>query len=160
MEEWISNNPIIFSFLLALAGGLVAAGIWIGSVNEFKSGTKKILETIQEDIKKILGRISPTYAEGKSPLNLNDLGKKISKEIDAERWAEDLLPEVKPLGEGKNPYQIQEICQRFVDGLDFDEGQTTKLQDSAYNNGLHTVDIIGVLALVLRDKLIQSLLPE
>ena len=75
MADWL-NTPTIITVILATVSALVGIGIWVGKINEFKSGAKGILLTIQGDIKKIFERLPPTPVAGNSPRSLTEFGRK------------------------------------------------------------------------------------
>ena len=165
METWqVVLLGIISTVTIALLGFAIKTAFWAGGVDSDRDSCKDFMGEIRDKITQIFDRLGKieggldlSYAKGKSPLILNELGKKISKEIDAEKWAEDLFSEANNEVGGMTHYEIQEFCNNFVGGQDFNDEQTKKLQNAAYNHGVSTFVPIGVLALVLRDKLIESL---
>ena len=144
--------------MLALAGGLIGVGVWIGAVNtnmkNFKDGLAELAKEIRDDIKKILGRLPATIAEGQSPLRLNDLGKAVSKEIAARTWADRLIPTVAKRLEGNEAFEIQDFCFLYVTDLEYSEEEARAIKKSAYDNAISVEQVRRVLAIELRDKLL------
>lgn len=156
--DW--NNPLIF-----IVGGLAALGAiwklgnWMGLQDEFSKTVGKSIETIQSDIKKIFRVLSEGKTiESSSPLRLTDLGKSISKFLDAATWAERIADEIVESVQDKNPYGIQIYCFERVkeDGF-LSEETRKKVEDAAYNNGIEIDKVERVLAIELRDVLLKRL---
>ena len=57
--------------------------------------------------------------------------------------------------ENKSPYEIQEFCFQYAKELDPTPEQKLALDKTAYENGVETSTVRRVLAIVLRDKLLQ-----
>ena len=115
-------------------------GLWMGNVNPDRSLFKSFMEEIREDIKEIrknildiFKRLPPAPVITQSPMHLSDFGKEIAKQINAEEWAGQLAPALKKRAEGKQPYEIQELCSNYVQKeVDPDPEQSVNLQTCAY----------------------------
>ncbi len=156
MIEVTANPWMVLGGIAALVSLIFFVGKWVGGMNEFKSATAAHLKEIREDIKKLLDRLPPAAVSGGSPLRLTELGQSISDELGAVAWADRVAPAVLPEVEGKAPYELQEFCVNYTAGCDFDAEQDAKINSCAYENGIDREQVLQVLAIVLRDKLLAS----
>ena len=86
------------------------------------------------------------------PFTLNELGEKISKELDAEQISGTIIGELVDGMKGKTPYEIQELSMNFVQTQYVpNEYDLKKMQDCAYNNGTGMNQDKDVIAIKLRD---------
>lgn len=181
MGEWLSDGRVVtglFSagaiLVVAISGGLIALGRFIGSTskevnnlgetaerdrsafNRVAEGIKKDIDVIREDIKKILSRLPSTtpLVESGSPLRLTEFGEKISASIRAESWAEELAPELLDEVKGKEPFEVDEYCQKYVIERLSKEWER-RVARCAYEFGTDQDGIKKVMAVVLRDKLLS-----
>ena len=155
-------NPVWIMVSLAAAGILVAVGKWIGAVNSdraaFKGFTERMRDDIKEirdDIKKMLQRRpSETLASG-GPLRPTDLGGRISESLNASELAADLAAGLRSEAEGKHAYDIQELSFRFIrDEYRPPKEIEDRIKQCAYDNGLDRDEVLDVLAVEIRDKLL------
>jgi len=154
MGPFIENNP---GFVLALAAALIGVGIWLGSMQTNISTLKGAIDEIRTDIKKIFERLPASTVAGDSPLQLTDLGKKVSEEIQASDWAKKVAPAVLVRVANKHPYEVQEFCLEYVNGEDvLSEEMQQKVKTSAYGNGIAKEQVLRVLAVELRDQLLPE----
>jgi len=97
-------------------------------------------------------------AEGASPLTLTKLGKDISEEISARKWANSLAESlVKEIVEviGKSPYEVEEYCFQYMrENPELSENMKQEVKKIAYEKGVAQRD---VLALELRDEIISNI---
>ena len=160
MNEWFAN-PLFWvafvSLLSVAAGAIFAFGQWKGKVDSDRASFKEFMTEVRNDIKELLRRSSHTLA-GSSPLRLTDLGKSISERLDAPALAQDLAPLLQERIEGKTPYEIQEMCFDYIrhqynppDEVD------TLIKTCAYDNGIDRGQVVDVLAVELRDKLLAMM---
>lgn len=171
METFLKALPYFLSTLLA---GLILYFLkkafdwaeWRGEQNAFKSslgGTmdriEKAITTIQNDIKGILRALPPKPIETDSPIRLNDLGRKISSELDAANWAENKVDDLIEDLRDKQPYEIQEYCFEYVTGKGFvdSDDRLRQVNDSAYNHGLDVGQVLRVVGVELRDVILKRL---
>lgn len=154
MNDFISNNP---SAVIALGFALVGVGIWLGSMQTNISALKEAVKEIKDDIKKIFDRLPSKVADDQSPLQLNDLGKRISIELEASEWARTTALSLYEDQKGKQPYEIQEFCQDFVRKIALTEQLQNKVYNSAYQHGISKGDVLEVMAIELRDELLRQL---
>ena len=155
--DW--TNPLIYVVGgIALLGTVWRLGVWMGSVNEFKTGVRPILDEIRNDIKKILNLLPSPVTATESPIKLSDLGRTISGELDADKWAEERVARFKNELKDKSPYEIQEFCFELAKGnTEYDPTLVANMQTSAYNHGLQVDQVKRVFAVELRDALLKNL---
>ena len=143
-------------FGVAALSALFWLGHWIGKVNEHKKGVGKAIEEIRKDIKKILKRMPVPTVTGRSPLQLTDLGKSISEDLDAKEWAKDIVPSLQDQVKGMLPFELQDWCMNYVKNeFQPDASQTLRLNMAAYNNALDLDAVLDVLALEMRDLMLK-----
>ena len=148
-------NPVWIMVGLAAAGILVAIGKWIGAVSSDRAAFKGFTETMRDDIKKMLQRRpSGTLASG-GPLRPTDLGGRISESLNAPELAADLAAGLRSEAEGKHAYDIQELSFRFIrDEYRPPKEIEDRIRQCAYDNGLDRDEVLDVLAVEIRDKLL------
>ena len=157
------------------AAALVKLGMWIGGANKHMTAVEKhvegaqkhmfaaerhmsaverLLQEIREDIKKLL-RWTETAAAGGSPLQLTDLGRRISDTLDAPAWAREHAQTLRPRVEGKRPYEVQDACFSYAkDEFEPSEEFHAAIRMCAYELGINHVQVNTVLAITLRDELL------
>ncbi len=151
---FIENNP---GFVLLLASILVGVGIWLGSMQTNINTLKDSVTDINKDIKDILDRLSKITSEtlkNASPPRLNELGKEVSKELKASKWAKETVPDIFSQIEGKPDYEIQKFSFDYV-RKNLKEDLQIKVEICAYERGLVKSDVLDVLAVELRDELLR-----
>ena len=78
-------------------------------------------------------------------------------EIDGENWARELaakhVNEVRDMDE----YQVQEFCFNFVKDLELTEEQGAKIRKCAYENASNEEETLDVLAVEVRDLLLDKI---
>ncbi len=175
MAEWL-NNPVIVLVALAILGLLGKAIYWVAGVDkdrralkddaekdrtEFKEKSEKdrseilgLIKEIREDIKNIFLRLPPAPVAGSSPLRLTDFGNQISSSIKAEEWANELAPTLLDDVQGKQPFEVDEFCQDYVQQKLSDLWQG-KVAGCAYEFGIDKDGVLAVLRVVLRDELLR-----
>ena len=145
------DGRIVLGAIVALAGAV----FWAGRMTEFKSNTSKMLQEIRDDVKKIFDRLAPTSVTSGSPLRLTELGQKISRELNAQSWAQRVSEDVSGLATGKEPFEVHEISANFVSSYQFDDKRDAAIRKCAYENGLERKQVLDVLMVVLRDVLLE-----
>lgn len=159
MSEWPMTAAETFALALTIAGLLCGGAYWVSAVNHDRSTFKRSLDSfmkeIRDDIKGILSRLpaDPT-AESASPLRLSDLGKSVAKELDAYEWAVDLAPSLVKKVQGKEPYEIDNFCEKHVYS-DLTEHWEMMVLATAYARGLSEGAVRTVLRITLRDELLR-----
>ena len=160
MNEWFAN-PLFWIALLSLlsvaAGVIFAFGQWKGKVDSDRATFREFMTEARNDIKELLRRSSHTLA-GSSPLRLTNLGKSISERLDAPALAQDLAPLLQERIKGKTPYEIQEMCFDYIrhEYKPPDEVEAL-IKTCAYDNGIDRGQVVDVLAVELRDRLLAMI---
>lgn len=154
MDEWI-KSPVIIPAVIAAVSILVTIRIWIGRVNSDRENFKEFMKEVRDDIREIFRRLPPSPVDSLSPLQLNDLGDQIADHMDAKAWATALSEKTLEQIAGMEDYEIDEYSRDFVSRLD--ETWQRKISSSAYKFGLDRASIEVVLAVVLRNVLLERL---
>ena len=158
---WVNPLTILIA-TIAVIGIVVKLAMWAEKVNQTRSDfdtqrttLSDFMAEIRDDIKNILTRLPPTAVAGGSPLQLTDLGRKISDALDAASWAVRIAPGMKHRIEGKQPYEVQDICFEYIEN-DFEPTgeQEAQIKACAYENGIEAKQVRDVLAVELRDRLL------
>ena len=120
----------------------------IAKMFEILNQTNRVVRSLQ------IQNLSKT-AESKSPRRLSELGHRVSQEINAPVIVEVLLPDVWPEAKDKSPYDVQAMCFDYI----FDWKPTgeveSRIKDSAYQNGISWYETVEVIALQLRDRILE-----
>ena len=158
MNEWFANPLFLIAFLSLLsvaAGAIFAFGLWKGKVDSDRASFKEFMKEVRNDIKEILRRLPSHTLAGGSPLRLTDLGKSISERLGAPALAQNLAPLLQERIEKKTPYEIQEMCFDYIrhEYKPPDEVESL-IKTCASDNGVDRGQVVDVLAVGLRDKLL------
>lgn len=156
MSEWWVI-PSIIAAAIAVAALVFKIGRWVGSIDSDRDKFRAFMQEVRDDIKKILGRLPPVPVAGGSPIQLTDLGRDISKKLQAREWAEKTAAVLGERVKGKPPYEIQDICYDYVKNEFSPTGeQDAKIRMCAYENALDRDKVLDVLAVELRDVLLRD----
>lgn len=138
-------------------------GKWKGKMNAFKKNTTKRLKGIDEtiggvgttvrDIEASLQRLG--ILRGKSPLALNELAEQAWRDLDAEDWLQEHAEAVSDEVANMNEYDVQEFCFDHMAALEFDPTQQESAKRAAYHNGLTEFQVRQIMAVKLRDQLLD-----
>lgn len=156
MEDLIAN-PLTYAVLLGAGGTLVSIGVWVGNVNADRKSFKEFMKEIGNDIRKILDRLGPPKTlEHDSPLTLSDIGKKISRRIDAKQWAGATAKTLIDRIPGKEDFEIEQIAFDYInEEFEPENDLGRQILRAAYETGSSRWDVHAVLAVELRDVLIK-----
>ena len=162
MEMWFMGAAVTVSVtvLLAFISFVYKHGYWKGEVNSDRKSFKDFMKEIKRDIREIKDKLSgiPPATSPGSPLELTDYGKKLSKFLDAEKWAEEIAETLLPNVAGKDGYEVQEYCNTYVfDEFEPTDLQAQKIRECMFQNGATRTHVNEVFSLVLRDKLLDEL---
>lgn len=159
-------NPLWIVATIAIGTVLVTGGMWIGKIqtktssfNTLIAEIRDSLSDIQENTKELLRRLPPKPVAEGSPLQLTDLGREISGQIDAEAWAQERAIELAVRTEGFSAeFEFHAFADEYVRGKEFkpSEGFRRKMDACAYQNGVSTDQVKDVLVVVLRDVLLAK----
>ena len=162
MPEWLPATAIAVA-LIAVLYAIGKSLIWIGATDSSVKALKKSIQEIkisilkiQEDIKGIFKQM-PAVSTGGNPLQLTDLGRDISEMLGAKEWARKIAMKLKQEAKGKQPYVIQEMCFTYVTKhFDPTKEQQQKISEYDYEKELPEKMVLEVLAIELRDQLLNS----
>ena len=132
--------------------------IGIGQIRTENNQIGIDIDEIRTDIKGIFERIGPATAVSESPIKLTELGQEISARLDAGEIAESLVPQFRARVSGMLPYEVQELCFKYMNGDEFvphDDVRTLILQ-CAFDKGLKREQVLDVIAIELRDRLLPK----
>ena len=165
MADWY-DNPLVWigaiAMIVALARLVFLFGQWKGKVDEaqstFKTALDAFMEEIRADIKEILERMGPAKSTGGSPITLTDLGRKISARLDAGAIADSLVPKIRARVSGMQPYEVQKPCFDYIRGGEFKptDDVNALIMQCAFDNGLNRDQVLDVIAIELRDRLLSG----
>ena len=155
MPEWLSHPATIIILLVTVIGAVIKFSRWTAAVDADRTAFKKFMEEIREKIDTILDRLPPRATTAMSPLRLTSLGQEISKYLDAGTVADALAPGLQERTKGMDAYQIQELCLEFV-RREFkpQEELDILIRTSAFEHGLKRDQILDVIAIELRERLL------
>ena len=151
----------IVSAVLAILSLVFVIGKWVGGINEHRNTINTTLSDFMsemlEDIKSILRRLPRTTIASSSPLSLTDFGQDISQALDAKAWARRTADEVRDELAGKQDYEVQDFCFDYVrNQYRPEEDQKNRIGTIAYENGIDRQEVLNVLAIELRDALLEG----
>ena len=119
------------------------------------------LEKSVNEIKDFLKKLFPSTTSMSSPINLTSLGKEISEELNASRWAKSVATSLvhteKQKFENSSHYEIQKYCFDNVEERAALTVMGKEVEKSAYKRGLKKQSVLDVLAVELRDALFEQL---
>ena len=86
---------------------------------------------------------------------MTELGRTISNRLNADALVEELAAHLQEKARGKQPYEIQEMSFEFASNeYDPPDDVEALIKACAYDNGLKRQQVLDVLAIVWRDKLL------
>ena len=147
--EW----PETTEGLIAVIGAILATGIWIGKVNSDRKSFREFMQKMEKDIREIFERLPARAVIEDSPLRLSVLGDTITKELNARGWAAEVAKTLAPAITTKTQYHVQEICFWYVEN-ELSVEMVRAVRKKAYEHGLSKDQVLSVLAIVLRDRLL------
>jgi len=156
MEHWLSTPAIVLA-TLAIIGAAVQAGKWIGNVNADRKSFRDFMQEIRDDIKAILQRLPAATITRSSPIRLTDLGREISKTIQAKKWAATVSEALANEAAGKSAYEIQALAKKHCENdLQMTPEETSLCQTAAFDYGVTLEQVKGVLGIEVRDILLTK----
>ncbi|MCY4129513.1 MAG: hypothetical protein OXG15_09785 [Gammaproteobacteria bacterium] len=142
---------------LIAASMLIGVGVWVVKVETSQKNFRQFMEEIRNDIKEIFIRLPAKPLSETSQLALTDKGRKMLAEIEGERWALELATTLTGKVDDMDEYQIQEFCFGFVGSLDLTDEQDARIRKCAYENASDKEETLIVLAVELRDVLLEKI---
>lgn len=131
-------------------------GLWQGEVNTDRSNFNAFMTEVRGDIKKILGLLPQSPVASSSPLQLTDLGKEISEEISAKKWAENESTTLLDDAKGKDQFGIQSMAFGYAKEFEPSEELLARMRTCAFQHGLELEGVRRVLGVVLRDCIFKK----
>ena len=90
------------------------------------------------------------------PVRLSELGQAIGREIGARAIAEAIAPALDERAAGLHPYELQELCRRhMLEDYAPNDDTKRKILDSAYERGVTHEQVLDVIAIELRNTLLE-----
>jgi len=109
------------------------------------------------------GLTDSPYARNSSPVSLNEAGKQLSEKMDADSIADKYTDRLskRAIEQNMNAYQIQQSCFRFsaneiLKDLETDKERYDQLSEVAYTEGVRLENLMRILGLVLRDRVLEA----
>ncbi len=151
------NVGIVISItaLLAVVGLIFKFGKWYGEVNSDQARFSDFIKEIRKDIKDILSRLPPAPTTGSSPIQLTEIGERISNHISAKEWAATEADNLAPKTKDMNAFEIQTLSFDHAKSFEPDASLLSKMQESAFESGINLEGVKEVLGVELRDCLLQ-----
>ena len=114
-------------------------------------------DRIHARIDDIFGRLPRTEVAGTSPLALTDLGRRISDCLNAKALASTIADSLRERARGRKPFEIQEMCFKYVkEEYDPPVEVVDAIGECAYEQGVKRDQVLNVLAVELRDRLLPA----
>ena len=163
MDDWYTN-PVVWTLVaLAAVAGFGRFLYWRGQVDNDRDAFKKFMieiggkiDKLQENVHELLGMARGVSKPG-SPLKLTELGNKVAKCLEAKGVFRDIEPLLRDRIHEKQPYEIHDICFEYIHGeLDPSPEMEAAIRLCAYENGVKREDVLEVMAIELRDRLLPK----
>lgn len=136
---------------------------WKGKVDADREAFAKFVDYIKEELRginnkfnKLFSRLPPpSTTESHSPLTLSAFGREVADQLSAHRWAAVFAAEIWEDVEGLEDYEVHDFCFDIVQGQSVQEQWSQKIRQIAYLRGTTTTNVSDVLAIVLRDHILN-----
>ncbi|MCY4101456.1 MAG: hypothetical protein OXF46_11150 [Rhodobacteraceae bacterium] len=158
-------GTIIFTAIIFVVGTIyltIVVNNWFRDLREDRNNFKKFIDDVGGKLNSIYDAFvqygfetNPAFGKS-SPLTLTDLGKKISKEINGQDFAENEAKKIFEKVKSMSAYEVQEFCLHYIHN-DYkpDDDYLSTLKDTAFYNGMSLRGTKDVLAVELRDALLK-----
>ena len=132
---------------------------WKGRTDESVSNLKTTLANIEEYLRRLFERgLQERMVVSRSPVNLNEFGEAVSEHLGAKDWAQKEASGLQSKFKGQEPFEIYEAVQQYVqDDKRFSPEFLRKIRETAYEKNVEIIQIRVVLAIELRDALVNRL---
>ncbi len=120
------------------------------------AATEQNFAEIGQEIAYAFNRLPNRVAGSTSPMSLNELGCRISREVDAAGWAARNLNDARQATPGMSPYRVQRYCFSHAGPKNLSDEEMRKIEDAAYTHGVTVSEVLEVLAIELRDLLLAQ----
>ena len=163
MDDWYAN-PVVWTLVaLAIVAGAGRFWYWRGQVDNDRDAFKKFMteiggkiDKIQENVHELLGVVRGVSKPG-SPLKLTELGNKVAKCLESRGIFQDIELLLRDRIHGKQPYEIHDICFEYIhDELNPSPEMEVVIRSCAYETGVKRQDVLEVMAIELRDRLLPK----
>ena len=132
----------------------------IKRVDDGIKGVRDDIRGVNDGIQEVLSRLPPPSEPmlKSSPLRLSEQGKEMSRRMGVREWAKATAADFAEGLRGKQPYEVHEFCFRYVKEEFRPEGDwDAKIGACAYESGMGRDKVLDVLAIELRDVLLDRL---
>ena len=154
-------DDLFYKYLAVAIPGIIAFGgamYWAGGVNTDVSALKEAVKLIREDIKDILSRLPSDGLNKTSPVHLTELGKEIVAEFEEFNWMVPAIDTSWDFVSQKSSYEIQEYCINLMTvQYSPSSAMDVKIYDCAFKYGMTRRQVLEILAIALRDKMLERL---
>ena len=163
MDDWYAN-PVVWTLAgLALVAAANRFWYWRGQVNSDRDAIEKFvaevgakIDDIQENVHELLG-VARAVSKPGSPRTLTELGSKVDKFLESKGIFQDIEPILSNRIHGMLPYQIHDACFEYIAGeLELSPEMEAVIRSCAYENGVKREDVLEVMAIELRDRLLPE----
>ena len=145
-------------------------GVQEGTVESFMDATKEQLEKLNKNFSRLNERFSyfsnvvsaelgiTLYLKSESPIVLTEPGEELAKEVSAKEWVDRVSGTLKEKVKDLDAYGIQDFCFEYVDKDEdqYSDEEQKVIRDSAFKRGISTYYVRQVLAIKLRDRLLEE----
>ena len=151
---YVTATLAVLGFLWAVSNAIHKHGVWKGTVDESVKSLKELMTEIRNDVKEIIKSL-PSTLQGKSPLELTDLGERISIQLSAKEWAQRVGNELRDQVVDMEDFEVQEFSESYLsDQFVPSESQDETIRKCIYEHGVGRNQVINVLMVELRDALL------
>ncbi len=163
MDDWYAN-PVVWTLVgLALVAAANRFWYWRGQIDSDRDAFRQFvteigvkIDNVQENVHELLGAARAVSKPGR-PRKLTELGSKVGKSLESKGIFHDIEPLLSDRVHGKLPYQIHDVCFEYVDSeLEPSPEMEAVIRSCAYENGVKREDILEVMAIELRDRLLPE----
>ena len=127
-------------------------------VSDEVKGVRDDIKEVNGGVKEILMRLPSESSGHSSPLRLTGQGRSMSRDLKARDWAETKTAEFADRLRGKQPFEVHEFSLKYVrEEFRPDAEWDARIGACAYENGMTRDKVLDVLALELRDALLELL---
>ena len=167
--EWANKFPwglLTIAVLIFGAGGWVATTSYsIRSLRETVAELKKTVIEIKKTVTEIKGKLDsvlagspPQMFQFQSPVRLTSIGRKISSDAGAKKWAGEHVSKLMDDASGKEEFEIFELCVKYVKKQHAGDKSLRKtIASKAYEHGVGEDQIRRIFEIELRDKLLEPI---
>lgn len=163
LDDWYTN-PVIWTVGgLALVAGLNRFWYWRRQVDSDRAAFNKFMteigakiDNIQENVHELLG-VARGVSKPGNPRTLTELGSKVDNFLESKGIFQDIEPILSNRIHGMLPYQIHDACFEYIAGeLELSPEMEAVIRSCAYENGVKREDVLEVMAIELRDRLLPE----